>query len=299
MQRKIIALIVFAALGVPGCGSDSDASDSKASASESSSSVPASPSKPADTSADDPVDSGSESVTEPLRILVTADDGVSSPAIDEMARQLQALPDVEVTVVATKENQSGKSDGTTTPPPPGEAATTASGIAATAVAGLPADAVNHALDEMGLKPHVVVSGTNNGANIGPLVALSGTVGAARQAVRRGYPAVAASQGLGEPAAFSVSVALAVEWVVEHRSELLAGTADASTVTSFNAPTCEGPTTRGVVEVPVAEDLAGRDPYKVDCNSTLEDPADDVDAFTNGYATQSTFGPEEIPEISSE
>jgi hypothetical protein len=40
--------------------------------------------------------------------------------------------------------------------------------------------------------------------------------------------------------------------------------------------------RGVVEVPVGDDgLRVGDP--VDCASTAEDPADDIDAFLTGYA----------------
>ena len=42
---------------------------------------------------------------------------------------------------------------------------------------------------------VVVSGVNSGQNVGPIAALSGTVGAARTAGRAGYPAVAVSASL--------------------------------------------------------------------------------------------------------
>ena len=53
-----------------------------------------------------------------------------------------------------------------------------------------------ALQELGLEPDVVVSGVNAGQNIGTLIDLSGTVGAAATAARQGVPAVAVSQGIG-------------------------------------------------------------------------------------------------------
>ena len=43
--------------------------------------------------------------------------------------------------------------------------------------------------------------------------------------------------------------------------------------------------RGVVEVPTATDVTGRDPVAgaPDCTSTATDPADDVAAFLTGFA----------------
>ena len=60
---------------------------------------------------------------------------------------------------------------------------TASGYEARAVEGFPADTIRVAFDELGLTPDLVVSGINEGQNLGPVVDLSGTVGAARAAVR--------------------------------------------------------------------------------------------------------------------
>lgn len=291
MQLRRVSICLTALLLFANCGGDSESKKSESSSSErtsseSESSIPA---------ADDSIsDSSDTSAPEPLRILVTDDDGVGAPAIDEMVNQLSELENVEITVVAPATNQSGQSDNVTTPAPSAQPATTLSGVSATAVDGHPADAVNHAIDVMGLNPHVVVSGTNQGQNIGPLVALSGTVGAARQAVRKGFPAVAASQGAGDPPAFAVSVKYAVEWVKANREALIAGTADATKVVSFNAPTCATGSVRGLVEVPVAFDAEGRSVGTSNCESTLTNPKDDIDAFINGYATQSTFGPEEIP-----
>ena len=77
----------------------------------------------------------------PLRILVTNDDGVAAPGIDALVNALQNIPNVEVTVIAPATNQSGTGPNFTTSPITVSPATTASGDAATAVAGFPADTV--------------------------------------------------------------------------------------------------------------------------------------------------------------
>lgn len=62
-----------------------------------------------------------------------------------------------------------------------------------AVNGYPADAVRIALAELAPQPpRLVLSGINEGANIGPEVYYSGTVAAAREAALRGITAIALS-----------------------------------------------------------------------------------------------------------
>jgi 5'-nucleotidase len=225
---------------------------------------------------------------EPLRVLVTNDDGVAAEGIDALVEALRALPDVEVTVVAPDENKSGSGDQTTAGDLVTAAATTASGYPATAVTGFPADSVVWALGN-GAEPHLVVSGVNEGQNIGPLTTISGTVGAALTAARRGIPALAVSAGAGDPVDYETGIEAAIDWIVEHRDALLAGTADLD-VTTINSPTCPTGEVRGVVEVPTALDRGGRSLTEVDCASTLTDPADDIDAFANGYVSLSTLSP---------
>lgn len=217
-----------------------------------------------------------------LDILVTNDDGVSAPGIDLLVNRLLKLKNVKVTVVAPLSNQSGSGDKTT----PGELAvakaSTASGKAARAVNGYPADTVNWALDH-GIKPDVVVSGVNQGQNLGPVVDISGTVGAAKTAVRRGIPALAASQGLGDPPDYATAVGYAIDWVKQHRKELT-GKKPVVELANLNAPTCVTGSVRDIVEVPAA--ATGEINPPVDCASTLTDPTDDVQAFANGLASLS-------------
>ena len=224
----------------------------------------------------------------PLQILVTNDDGVGAPGIDVLVNALRDLPDVEVAVVAPAKNQSGSSD-VTTPHPTHEPAKTASGVKATAVDGKPADAVLVALDDLGLEPDVVISGDNSVQNIGPGVELSGTVGAARTAARRGIPAVAVSQGFADQPDYEASVALVVDWLKKNRAALADGSA-AVEVVNFNAPTCSTGEVRGLVEVPV--DTAGKSGGMLDapnCTSSLAHPTSDIEAFLNGFATMSVVG----------
>ena len=49
------------------------------------------------------------SVAQNFRILVTNDDGISSPLLVSLAQALNQLPNVEVVVSAPSENQSGSS----------------------------------------------------------------------------------------------------------------------------------------------------------------------------------------------
>jgi 5'-nucleotidase len=226
----------------------------------------------------------------PLRVLVTNDDGYAAPGIDALVEGLRKVPGVKVTVIAPAENKSG-SGSTTTPGQLTTAkATTASGYPAVSVAGFPADTVIYALEQGGLKkkPNVVISGINLGQNIGVAVDVSGTVGAAKAAAARGVPALAVSQGVrpdGDPD-YASGVARALRWFKDHRKALTPKKSKKVEVVldNLNVPSCTTGKIRGLVEVPVAgSDVAGiGDPQ--DCASTLTNPANDVEAFKNGYAT---------------
>jgi len=224
---------------------------------------------------------------QPLRILVTNDDGVDAPGIDTLVRALRKVPGVQVTVVAPATSQTGASDKTT----PGELQATRSttgGVASTAVAGFPADTVNYALDTLKLKPNLVISGINAGSNVGPGVPQSGTIGAARTAARRGLPALAVSQGfvtdLGEISDYAPGARAAVKWLKEHRKALASkGKQVEAFVDNLNVPTCAaGTKPRGTLEVPIGTESNYIDPQ--DCASTVPAPATDVSALLAGYTT---------------
>ena len=129
------------------------------------------------------------------QILLTNDDGIRSPGLWAAAEALSELG--FVTVAAPREQSSGM--GRSLP-------STSDGIISVetiqingqewtvhAVGGSPAQAVQHGILEiMPQRPDLVVSGINYGENLGMGVSVSGTVGAAMEAVSLGIPALAIS-----------------------------------------------------------------------------------------------------------
>lgn len=131
-----------------------------------------------------------------MKILLSNDDGYQAPGIVALHRALQQVADVEV--VAPEHNNSAKSNALTLNAPlyVHEAA---NGFRY--VNGTPADCVHIALiGLLGYRPDLVLSGINNGANMGDDTIYSGTVGAAMEGYLFGIPAIAFSQvdkGWGE------------------------------------------------------------------------------------------------------
>ncbi len=176
-----------------------------------------------------------------LRVLVTNDDGVGGPG-DRRARagspQAGSRPGDRRRARRQQERDQRHDDTRGAEHDPDD---DASGYPAIAVQGFPADTVNFALDGgIPTKPQLVASGINAGANLGPVTSISGTVGAARTAVRRGVPAVAISQGTTEGVEpdYPAGVRQAVTWVKEHRKALTKKNPKPPTeVANINVPTC--------------------------------------------------------------
>lgn len=221
---------------------------------------------------------------EALQILVTNDDGVGAAGIDALVAGLAEVEGVEVTVVAPATQQSATGGNATEGELVSAPSQTASGHEATAVEGFPADTIRVAFDDQGLTPDLVISGINEGQNLGPVVDASGTIGAARAAARGGVPALAVSQGVGDAPDYPAAVELVVAWLEENRDAVVAGELDAAVVLSLNVPTCTTGEVREVVEVPPA--TAGDAMGAPDCASTVEGLTDDISAFANGFATLS-------------
>ena len=124
-----------------------------------------------------------------MKILVSNDDGYQAPGIVAL---FDALKDVaEVEVIAPEQNNSAKSNALTLHTPL-YVARASNGFRY--VNGTPADCVHIALTGLlGYRPDLVVSGINNGANMGDDTIYSGTVGAAMEGYLFGVPAIAFSQ----------------------------------------------------------------------------------------------------------
>lgn len=279
-SRWWVAAAIAVGLALVGGCSD----DEGGSASESSTTAPAAEADASTTTA---------APVEVLRLVVSNDDGIEAEGFDLLVTALRDMPDVEVHVVAPAEDQSGKGDTTTEGEVEFADGTTASGVEGVAVAGTPADTVGVALDDLGLDPHLVVSGVNVGQNIGPIVPISGTVGVARTSIRRGIPAIAASGGLVyDEAQFRVAVELVVEWITEHRDALVEGTMPVDAAVSINVPVCAPEQMGEAVEVPVAEGFPEDvNPFESRCDQSGPAPTDDYHALAAGMPSISRVPPD--------
>ena len=124
-----------------------------------------------------------------MKILISNDDGYQAPGIVAL---YEALKDVaEVEVIAPEQNNSAKSNALTLHSPL-YVQRASNGFRY--VNGTPADCMHIALTGLlGYRPDLVVSGINNGANMGDDTIYSGTVGAAMEGYLFGVPAIAFSQ----------------------------------------------------------------------------------------------------------
>lgn len=127
-----------------------------------------------------------------MRILLSNDDGILAPGLAAMRDELAKLG--EVTVVAPESPQSAAAHGITFPGPVAvRRVHVQDAFFGYAVDGRPADCVKLGIMELlDSPPDLVVSGINDGANIGIYVLYSGTVAAAAEGALLGFPAVAVS-----------------------------------------------------------------------------------------------------------
>ncbi len=123
-----------------------------------------------------------------MKILISNDDGVHAPGITILAKELSTFVDIDV--VAPDRNRSGASNSLSLSRPL-KVKQLENGYYS--VEGTPTDCVHLALTGF-LSPvfDMVVSGINDGANLGDDVLYSGTVAAAMEGRYLGLPAIAMS-----------------------------------------------------------------------------------------------------------
>ncbi len=126
-----------------------------------------------------------------LKILITNDDGIEALGMKLLVEWAKKLG--EVTVVAPKVEQSGKSHGIELMRPI-EVLDRSSlyGVTAYSVDSTPADCVRFGILGLKRKYDLVLSGINNGVNLGKDIVYSGTVAAIFEAVALGHKALAIS-----------------------------------------------------------------------------------------------------------
>jgi 5'-nucleotidase len=123
-----------------------------------------------------------------MRILISNDDGYFSPGIKLLAERLAEFG--EITIVAPERDRSGASNSLTLDRPL-VVRETAKGVFS--VNGTPTDCVHIAVTGLlDFVPDMVVSGINDGANMGDDTIYSGTVAAAMEGFLLGIPSIALS-----------------------------------------------------------------------------------------------------------
>lgn len=124
-----------------------------------------------------------------MKILISNDDGYLAPGIVALADALASIADI--VVVAPDSNRSGSSNALTLDRPL-SAQRASNGFYF--VNGTPSDCVHIALTSiMQEKPDLIVSGINQGQNMGDDTLYSGTVAAATEGYLFGIPSIAFSQ----------------------------------------------------------------------------------------------------------
>src|ERR1019366_3404420 len=124
-----------------------------------------------------------------MKILISNDDGYLAPGIIALADALAPIADI--VVVAPDSNRSGSSNSLTLDRPL-SVYRAANGFYF--VNGTPSDCVHVALTGvLPFKPDLVVSGINQGQNMGDDTLYSGTVAAATEGFLFGIPSIAFSQ----------------------------------------------------------------------------------------------------------
>ncbi|HOY70029.1 MAG TPA: 5'/3'-nucleotidase SurE [Methylotenera sp.] len=147
-----------------------------------------------------------------MRILLSNDDGYFAPGLNILAEHISKL--AEITVVAPERNRSGASNSLTLDRPL-SVKKAANGFFY--VNGTPTDCVHIALTGlMDTMPDMVISGINDGANMGDDTIYSGTVAAAMEGYLLGIPSIAVSMSQHNSTYFETAARVAVELVQHYK-----------------------------------------------------------------------------------
>ena len=233
-----------------------------------------------------------------MKILITNDDGFFAGGIEALAAELRQH--AEVFVVAPATEQSGISQAITflRPLNPNPVMGKDEELIGYTVNGTPTDCVRLGLHELcPWQPDLVISGINNGLNVGNNVCHSGTVGGAFAASMFDVPAIAVSVEADEDPQFENVAALT--WPIIDK--LSKAELPSRTVANLNFPTVVAQQNKAteVLAVPVETNplgyqyQAGRDPkdkpFFWATNSPAPRPSPfltDTQAVRQGYVTLS-------------
>ena len=163
-----------------------------------------------------------------MKFLLTNDDGFDAPGLQALLEAAEGLG--ECVVVAPSEPLSGCSHRVTTH----EAMRVEGrGPSRYSLAGTPADCVRIGLRQLAADVDWVLSGINQGGNLGADVFYSGTVAAVREGVLEGVPGIAVSQYSKKD--LPIDWTLSARWVRPLLEELLQAPRSAGSFWNINLP----------------------------------------------------------------
>jgi len=179
-----------------------------------------------------------------MRILLTNDDGIHAPGLAVLEAIARRLSD-DIWVVAPDEEQSGAGHSLTLARP---LRLRRHGERRFSVSGTPTDAVMIAIGHLmkDMRPDLVLSGVNRGANLAEDVTYSGTVSAAMEGAISGVRSIALSQvyareGLGDAIPFDA----AAGWGERVIRTLLAQPDPGKTLINVNFPALPAERIKGI------------------------------------------------------
>ncbi|MEJ2383056.1 MAG: 5'/3'-nucleotidase SurE [Xanthomonadales bacterium] len=223
-----------------------------------------------------------------MHFLISNDDGINARGIRVLSERMRSFG--RVTIVAPDQNRSGASNSLTLENPVRIHELDDDVIM---VNGTPTDCVHIALTGLLDKdPDIVLSGINDGANLGDDVIYSGTVAAAMEGRFLGLPAIAVSLVFKGRAVHFESAAEAVARLVERLRE---DPLPADTILNINVPDLPWAEIRGfevtrlgyrhrAEPVVKMDDPRGRPMYWIGPAGAGQDagPGTDFDAIRRGY-----------------
>jgi 5'-nucleotidase len=230
-----------------------------------------------------------------VKILLSNDDGYRAEGLTALGQAIRPLGDV--TIVAPDRNRSGASNSLTLDVPVRAARYDTD---AYYVNGTPTDCVHLAISGLFDFEHdIVVSGVNDGANLGDDTLYSGTVAAAIEGRFLGLPAIAVSLCLtpDSPRNFASAAQIAAQLVERMRGERWHGPEAGPIILNVNVPDLPDGQLRGIratrlgsrhrsKPIVKAADPRGRDVYWVGNAGSGQDagPGTDFHAVAAGYAS---------------
>ncbi len=230
-----------------------------------------------------------------VKLLLSNDDGYRAEGLAALAQAMKPLG--AVTIVAPDRNRSGASNSLTLDMP---VRATRYETDAYYVNGTPTDCVHLAISGLFEYEHdIVVSGVNDGANLGDDTLYSGTVAAAVEGRFLGLPAIAVSLCLtpDSPRNFASAAQVAAQLVARMRKERWQGPDAGPVILNVNVPDLPEGRLRGLKvtrlgnrhrskPIVKALDPRGREVYWVGNAGTGQDagPGTDFHAVAEGYAS---------------